>query len=162
MANKLCDIYEQIFDQKFEFSSLDKRIQLQKAVYILENLGLNIGDYSFTWNTRGPYSIALDYDAMKECENLEPGMEYAYSDFAKRCFEQLKKFIKENMNYSLTYWIECIASLHYLLFVEGYSDKNVLDELLNRKDYLNQKDDNEKALQIAECIVQGGIDGEKS
>jgi len=159
MEKKLCDIYEKVFEEKFEFAregeGFNKRIKLQKAVYVLENYGLNIGDYSFTWNKFGPYSIALDYDAMVECENRDNVSRPEYSKFAKECFDRLKEIVNQRENYDLTRWIESVASMHYLRFVELLEKEDALRELVKRKDYLNDDQENRRALTIAEEIKAG-------
>ena len=43
-------IYKKIFDEDFNPKDKTHRQNLQNAVYILENLGVHVGDYRFSMN----------------------------------------------------------------------------------------------------------------
>ena len=43
-------IYKKIFDEDFNPKDKTHRQNLQNAVYILENLGVHVGDYGFSMN----------------------------------------------------------------------------------------------------------------
>lgn len=43
-------LYKRIFDEDFNPNDKEHRQNLQNAVYILENLGVHVGDYGFTLN----------------------------------------------------------------------------------------------------------------
>lgn len=49
MCDVLKEVYRRIYDKPFNYNELDDRIRLQCIVYILENMGINVGDYSFSW-----------------------------------------------------------------------------------------------------------------
>lgn len=72
MCDVLKEIYRKVYNETFIYGKLDHRIKLQKAVYILENMGVHVGDYSFSWNKYGPYSLGLDSDAQK-CNSIHRG-----------------------------------------------------------------------------------------
>ena len=150
MCDVLREIYQEIYDAKFDFNNFDDRKKMQKAIYLLENMGVYVGDYSFSWDKYGPYSIGLDCDAQRICkgENLNVG----FSEFAKNRFAELRGYIKEQDAYNCVDWMECIASLHYLKEVLKINDENLIPELVNRKNYLNNNISNKKALAIVEKI----------
>lgn len=150
MCDVLKEIYRKVYDESFDYSNLDNRIKLQKAVYFLENMGIHVGDYSFSWNKYGPYSLGLDSDAQK-C-NLQTEKEIIFSDIAENGFERIKEFIKQQISYECVQWLECIASLHYLKNVLRYDEKDLLAQLRKRKPYLSNKEANEKALSIMKEI----------
>lgn len=50
MCEVLKEIYRKVYNEPFVYDNLDSRIKLQKAVYLLENMGVDVGDYSFSWN----------------------------------------------------------------------------------------------------------------
>ena len=112
MCDVLKEIYRKVYDEAFVYGKLDHRIKLQKAVYILENMGVHVGDYSFSWNKYGPYSLGLDSDARK-CDSKEE-QEIIFSDIAESGFQKIRKYISEQISYTCVQWMECIASLHYL------------------------------------------------
>lgn len=52
-------IFKEIYNKDFDYNDLDDRRLMQSTVYLLTDLGLNIGKYDFTWHSI-PYSISLD------------------------------------------------------------------------------------------------------
>ena len=66
MNNSLKAIYEKIYSSSFTYEDFENRKKLQKAVYLLENMGVAVGDYSFSWDSYGPYSLSLDDEANRE------------------------------------------------------------------------------------------------
>lgn len=144
-------LYFEIYNEEFDYGDLSKRIKLQKAVYLLENMGVDIGDYSFSWNKYGPYSLMLDNDASKivnEGERCD-----SFSEFAKKCFQKLKGYLNKQDEYDIRCWIECIASACYLKKVMRKNDAELLEYLEKNKPYLNNRKCNEDAILIAKEIV---------
>lgn len=156
MSQVLKEIYQVILNEEFHYSELSERIKLQKIVYLLENMGVHVGNYSFTWNKYGPYSIALDDDAYR-CVQTNEIHNIMFTQEAQNAFEQIKTMISQRGLYEDTNWLECISSLHYLKYVLRFSvdDNIVLKELLNRKNYLNLHEENKVAMQIANMVEQG-------
>lgn len=150
MCDVLKEIYRKVYNETFIYSELDHRIKLQKAVYILENMGIHVGDYSFSWNKYGPYSLGLDSDAQK-CSTREE-QEIVFSDIAETGFRKVKKYISEQVSYTCVQWMECIVSLYYLKNVLRYDEKLLLTQLVERKPYLTDGTANLRALSIANEI----------
>lgn len=48
MCDVLKEIYRKVYDESFNYCEVDDRIKLQKVVYLLENMGVQVGDYSFS------------------------------------------------------------------------------------------------------------------
>lgn len=153
MCNVLKEIYRKIYDEPFVYSEFDHRIKLQKAVYLLENMGVHVGDYSFSWNKYGPYSLGLDSDAQK-CDSREE-QEVIFSEIAENGFGKIKGYLKEQISYTCVQWMECIASLHYLKNVLRYEDDILLSQLMEHKPYLSNRTANLKALSIMKEIKVG-------
>ncbi|MBS5697006.1 MAG: hypothetical protein KHW82_12745 [Lachnospiraceae bacterium] len=150
MCDVLKEIYRKVYDEAFVYGELDHRIKLQKAVYILENMGVHVGDYSFSWNKYGPYSLGLDSDAQK-CNSREE-QEVIFSEIAETGFRKIKEYLSEKISYTCVQWMECIASLHYLKNVLRYDEDFLLSELVERKPYLEDESANLKALSIMKDI----------
>lgn len=150
MCDVLKEIYRKVYDEQFVYDNLEHRIKLQKAVYILENMGVYVGDYSFSWNEYGPYSLGLDCDA----KNLKNSKEkkVVFSQTAEKAIEIIKGYLDKNVGYSQANWMECIASLHYLMHVLMIQNKELLKKLGEGKSYLSNPVANKKALSIAESI----------
>ena len=153
MCDVLKEIYRKVYDEQFDYSNMDHRIKLQKAVYLLENMGLHVGDYSFSWNKYGPYSLGLDSDA-QNC-NTRKEQEVVFSPYAEMQFKKIRGYIEQQIVYSCVQWVECIASLHYLRHVFRYSESNLIQELEREKSYLSNAEANKKALAIMKEIKVG-------
>lgn len=153
MCDVLKEIYRKVYNEAFIYNELDHRIKLQKAVYILENMGIHVGDYSFTWNKYGPYSLGLDSDAQK-C-SLKEEQDITFSEFAEAGFSRLSQYINRKMNYTCVHWLECIVSLHYLKTVYRMKENELIPELVKRKPYLSDEKENQHALSIMKEIKVG-------
>lgn len=48
MSNYLLKpVFRSIFDREFHPNVFEDRLELQKAVYLLQNMGISVGDYGF-------------------------------------------------------------------------------------------------------------------
>lgn len=146
-------IYERVYNGAFTYDDFENRKKLQKAVYLLENMGVDVGDYSFTWDSYGPYSLSLDCEA-SQLDNAGE-QEFSFSRFAEDCFSRLKEIVDQQTKYDCSAWMECIASIHYLKNVFRYKEEDVLDELVSRKPHLSDIETNIKALAIVNTIRVG-------
>lgn len=153
MCDVLKEIYFKIYNENFNYDELGHRIKLQKAVYLLENMGISVGDYSFSWNKYGPYSLQLDSEA-KRCAN-EGEVSVAFSEDAISVFSKISQIINQVVEYSVERWVECITSLHYMKYILRIEDDQILEILVKRKPYLNSIEANKKALEIANGISVG-------
>ena len=45
----LAAVFEKVYGIKFDAKNPNHRDMLQSAVYLLECMGLNVGDYGFSW-----------------------------------------------------------------------------------------------------------------
>ena len=115
MCDVLKELYSNIYSEAFNYEDINGRIKLQKAVYILENMGIPVGDYSFSWSKYGPYSLALDSDA-KKC-STEPAQNVTFSKEAETGFDHIKSYLGERKVYDVAQWVECIASIHYMKYI---------------------------------------------
>lgn len=149
MANKyLCPIFKMIYGCNFDYSNFDQRMEMQKAIYLLQDMGVPVGNYGFRWYLHGPYSQSLQDDMYYENKK-----DYGDIILSKEYVKKIKKLgslIKSDKkgNYSASQWAECLASLHYLrenVMSFSVSDKNLIDELQERKPHLNNREVNKEA-----------------
>lgn len=156
MCDVLKEIYNGVLDEQFNYDNFNQRVKLQKVVYLLENMGVHVGNYSFTWNKYGPYSIALDDDAYR-CSQEKGIRSVTFTHEAKTAFDYIKSIISERKVYEDFNWLECISSLHFLKYVSHIStdDEIVLKELVKRKNYLNDNKENELAMKFANAVEKG-------
>lgn len=153
MNNSLKAIYEKVYGSAFFYHNFDNRKKLQKAVYLLENMGVDVGDYSFSWDSYGPYSLGLDCEA-SQLDNAKV-QNYSFSQFAEDSFVRLKKIVENRTKYDESSWMECIASMHYLKNVFRIKEDDVIAELVRRKPYLSDDKANRAALTIVNTIKVG-------
>jgi len=153
MNDSLKAIYEKVYRDSFSYSDFESRKKLQKAVYLLENMGVTVGDYSFSWDSYGPYSLSLDCEASQL--NDEKPQEFSFSEFAENSFAHLRKIVEKSVKYSVASWMECIASMHYLMNVFRVQEDDVIDELKRRKPNFSDDEANRNALSIVNTIKVG-------
>lgn len=150
MANYLLKpVFESIFDKDFQPNVFEDRLEMQKAVYLLQNMGISVGDYRFLWYKHGPYSQTLQNDILnlKSVEDIN----IDFSSDAKREIATLKKAIfRDGLKYDLCQWVECLGSLQYIkenLLPSSVEDETLLNELKIKKPHLSNDKDNKLALQ---------------
>lgn len=156
MANKyLLPIFKKLYDCDFVYGNFDQRLEMQKAIYLLQNMGVPVGDYGFRWYQHGPYSQSLQddmyYESGRRCEDICLSREHADS------VEQLRRLIKSNVkkDYNTSQWVECLASLHYLkenLLSFSATKEDIVTELERRKPHLSDHDTNLSALELVEGL----------
>ena len=156
MANYLLKpVFKSIFGRDFQPDVFEDRLEMQKAVYFLQNMGISVGDYRFMWYKHGPYSQTLQNDIL----NLQgvDDIDINFSADAKREIETLKNAIfKEGIEYNECQWVECLGSLHYIkenLLSSSVDEEAILNELKNRKPHLSIDKDNKIALQTLKELV---------
>lgn len=139
-----------IFDDQFQPSKFEDRLKMQKAIYLLQNMGINVGDYKFIWYKHGPYSQTLQNDILN-IQQAAKDNDIEFSSDANRAIEKLKQALsKEKAKYDMCQWIECLGSLQYIkenILRSSATDDEILDELQNRKPHLDKPEENHMALQ---------------
>ena len=148
MANRfLNQIYTLLYGEQFSYSDFSKRLKMQKGIYLLQEMGVPVGNYNFSWYKHGPYSQSLLDDmyivSASDSFVLTPDNETAVDELSKA----LKK--PGESPYSSEEWVECLGSLHYLkenIFDFNADDNELLRALEKRKPHLNDNNSNEIAL----------------
>lgn len=152
MPNKyLKPVYKQIFNKSFDYSDFDNRLQMQKIIYMLQELGAPVGDYGFRWYKHGPYSQELLDDMFLISSSPTTSVIFSYD--AQKRIETIKSLVSqgEKTNYSTAEWVECLASILYLkkyIFPSSASKDSILDDLVKRKPHLKSQKSNEKAFDL--------------
>lgn len=105
-------------DQRIDMSNFDARLVFQKSVYLLQELGFQLG-YTFGWYIRGPYSrgaadggfqlepIQDDVEHLPEISNSE-------SEIIERFKDLMLEAKKEFQDKNEAYIAEMLGSLHFL------------------------------------------------
>lgn len=143
-------LYKKVYGENFDYGDFGKRMKMQKCIYLIEQLGLNVGGYDFSWYKHGPYSQRLQ-DDMYIASGL-PSAELQYSDFAISVLDKVKSIVEKSrvsgFNYTEEHWMECLASIHYLNRMFQGDREKTLSELSNRKPHLNDTNLNNVAYDL--------------
>ena len=142
-------VFSYVMGRNANFQEFNDRLRTHKIVYLLGELGVSCGDYSFRWHMYGPYSQRLQ-DTMLKARG-EGGQPVALSDLAKQYLGIIKNVLMQEQGDETEqlHWLEAVGSLHYLCkYVKPVaSDENVLKELQDRKPHLKDSTLNRKALE---------------
>ncbi|MEC1262552.1 hypothetical protein P9D34_19425 [Bacillus swezeyi] len=130
-------VHDFIVNRPPSVNSLDDRVIAQKIVYLAGQMGVQCGDYEFSWYKKGPYSPALTrvlYDERHNQSNIDTS-QFKIKDALKDQLLPLKQAIEQNrLGLSEADWIELLASVHFLYEEYSYLGlKFVLDKLVSEK-----------------------------
>ena len=156
MANHiLMPVYQALYNEAFDYGDFEKRMKMQKAVYLLQEMGVPMGEYGFRWYLHGPYSQELQDDMYEEHHRTHKDGQ-VLSDYQKE-LDRLHKALNEDRHtaYSDTEWAECMGSMHYLQkhdLSSKAAKKIVTAKLKECKDHLNNDAANEAAFDVLEVL----------
>lgn len=146
----LGSVFKKIYEKTFSKNSFDDRLEMQKAMYLLQELGISVGDYDFMWYKHGPYSQSLQNDILN-FQTKDTDINVSYSRDAETVIQALNNVIMHSdIHYDTKDWAECLGSMQYLrenILPSSASDEQVIEELVKRKNHLNKHDDNKVALE---------------
>jgi len=113
--------------QDGDISSLDGRTRFQKAVYLGQLCGIDLG-YRYGWYLKGPYSTELtrDYYAMAQATaagQTPPANQQLKPELLQKLAKMKPLFCEPaNIGLSQTQWLELLASWHFLRWVNRYDE----------------------------------------
>lgn len=138
MCRHIKELCGNVYNREIDCQKLQDQILAQKTVYLLEAMGVYVGDYSFNWCKYGPYSIKLQDDILNsKTFDLES---FKLSEFATEKINILKEILaKKDENFEEYRWMELVASLHFIKnYISNSSEKSaVLKFLKDNKPYFN-------------------------
>lgn len=152
MANRyLLPLYRELYGKDFHYAAFEQRMEMQKAIYLLQDMGVPVGDYGFRWYLHGPYSQELQDDMYYE--DGKPLTRMFWSEENTKNISQLHDVILSDRRepYSIAFWVECLASMHYLqknILSFDATESDVISELTKRKPHLNDSNANVAAYQL--------------
>ena len=154
MANVLLNpVYLDIYGEPFSSGSFQKRMKMQKLIFLLQEAGLSIGDYNFYWYKHGPYSQQLQNDILST--STTDNYHINYSETASDIISKIKYVLNMPTDYSTDIWAECLASLQYLrsnVFSINTPDDDIIKEWQKRKPHLNNQELNRTALRELKAL----------
>ena len=133
----LSKIWKRIGSPKM--NNFSDRLLLQKKVYLLQELGLNLG-YNFTLYIYGPYSSQLASDGYKSDLNDEISIG---DDFEDVTFKKLEELERDHKDDSL--WFELLGTIVYLVKQKKKNKQEVIGDIKENKSYLYQEKTFEEA-----------------
>ena len=155
MPNKVLEsIYKKIYDEDFSSITFSKRMKMQKAIYLLQEMGISVGNYDFFWYKHGSYCQVLQEDILEI--NDRASLPINFSDDALVAISRLHDLLNEDVSYEQNNWAECLASLQYLksyIFPFNSSDDEIVKELQIRKPHLSNYALNLYALQQLKSLI---------
>ena len=122
-----------------DISSVSERLRLQKAVYLTQALGLNLG-YHYSWYLRGPYSTSLTQDYYQLADLIAAGdkPDVELNTPSKQALNKVQGLLRKpvDVNLAVQHWYELLASLHYLTKISRKSEAEADVTLRSSKPHL--------------------------
>ncbi|WP_433943352.1 hypothetical protein [Paenibacillus sp. SN-8-1] len=148
-------VYEHILGELPNSNDYDDRIIAQKIGYLVQDMGVYLGEMNFFWHKRGPYSRTLAsalryFEVNKESFIIDCSRVKIYDVIIPK-LDHLKKLINlRPTNCSVLIWLEICASLKFLSKEFTTTEIDFLSViLLKRKPFLlPYKDDIYKSWKI--------------
>ncbi len=128
--NKLGVLFREF---SFSLETLKDRIILQKTIYLLKYMGLNLG-YNFSYHLYGPYCGELTLDAYKRVKTTVLKL----TKNEEEAIIKLKKILKLYPNDST--WYELLATTLFFKKEEKLDEEKIFNEILKKKPYLSNKE----------------------
>lgn len=144
-------VFKKIYGTTMDVTSDHDKIRMQKAIYLMNELGVPCGDYPFIWYLHGPYSYALDVVVrsisaaeIADCSSLD------FDERTSHAINHIKELLKPSSNGSYDtgyFWPEALGSLHYLMTytMPRASKDQIINRLMASKPHLDNKELNEEA-----------------
>lgn len=146
-------VFRNVYDTEFHADSMDNRVMLQKAIYLMREKGVSCGNYEFVWDQYGPFSAELSDDMKMTVDTSMLSVEFNRK--ATAIMDCLKQAFAHETTYSVRYWVEAIASLLYLkqYVYPSYTDEEIIQVLEDRKIDLREHKENVKAMNVLKEIL---------
>lgn len=152
----LLRVYNDFTSERLNTSNPDDKVIMQKIVFLLNELGLVVGDYKFSWDKYGPFSQSLHNDIALISEE-DVAYDGEFSSYAQSIIDYAKNIFKKwtETNYSGRNWIETVSSIVFLKRYEYPSLmwEDIITKLVELKSYLNNEEGNLKALECSKAII---------
>ena len=122
-------------DLEFKMDTFDDRLIVQKSIYLVQSLGINLG-YHFSWYLKGPYSTSLASDGFSIQDELSRGLDeskkWKLDDSLASKVDKIKNWFSARDNKVLAKQLELLASVHFLVTRKNIAreDTNTLAKTL--------------------------------
>jgi len=136
----------------FRVGTFEDRLIMQKAVYLAQTAGVNLG-YYYHWYLYGPYSPSLTRDGFAIAMDISAGLDeskgWKLDDESSKRLEKIRVLFAEKDSSKLAGKLELLASVHFLLDRKQASrvDPSGITATLKRFNKTFEKEDVEDALE---------------
>jgi uncharacterized protein YwgA len=113
--------------QTLDLRTFDRRLALQKTVYLCQKAGVNLG-YPFRWYLRGPYSRELTADAFQILSTpgglADPTAQgWSLDEKSTKKLAKIRSFLASIPKQEATKQLELVASVHFVIaYNQGKAD----------------------------------------
>ena len=136
----------------FRIDTFEDRLILQKAVYLAQAGGVNLG-YYYHWYLHGPYSPSLTRDEYAIATDISVGLDeskgWKLDDSSSQRLEEIRSIFTEPERGRLAKRLELFASVHFLIEQKQVSrvDTSRITATLKRFNKDFSEEDVKKALE---------------
>ena len=123
---------------RFEIGSFEDRLILQKAVYLVQAAGVDLG-YHYQWYLYGPYSPSLTRDEFAVVTELAQGYDesegWTLDESSNATLDKLQSLVGEEDRSKVARQLELLGSVHFLITheqVANADDDQQITEVLKR------------------------------
>jgi uncharacterized protein YwgA len=103
---------------EFKINSFQDRLIMQKAIYLAQAAGVNLG-YYYHWYLYGPYSPSLTRDeyaiAMDISADMDESKGWKLDDISLKRLKRIRDILAEPQRDKLAEKLELLASVHFLV-----------------------------------------------
>jgi len=151
-------MFKEVYGYEYDDASEDDRILIQKSTYLLECMGLDLGDFYFLLGKKGPYSLDLKNSIKEELKETE-SIVLSLSEYAQDIVNSVKKILEEGNGLGLNPrdCMELVCSIHFLKHNITRENENVLVDLKKIKSYFAADATNNAMLNIVSTIDKKGL-----
>ncbi|QYK52436.1 MAG: hypothetical protein KF824_09215 [Fimbriimonadaceae bacterium] len=124
-------------DMELKIESMSDRKLMQKAIYLTQRSGADLG-YRFGWYKKGPYCSALADVYYRLDKNPNPTPQLRLSKSSNDLLKSVKDLltVPEGVDLAQPEWAELVASVDYLKKISGLKETDASETLLAQKPHL--------------------------
>lgn len=146
----------------FKINGFEDRLILQKAIYLAQAAGVNLG-YYYHWYLYGPYCSSLTRDAYTIAEELAQDMDesagWKLDDESNERLKGLRKLIPEGQQGKVRRKLELLASVHFLVNRKQVHQNDAAGITMTLKSFNKDFSEEEVTNALRELVKHGLLTG---
>lgn len=135
-----------LLELPFEINSFRDRLIMQKAIYLAQAAGIQLG-YFYQWYLHGPYSSSLTRDeyaiAMDLSADMDESKGWTLDEVSLQRLKAIKPLFEEKDRDKLAKKLELLASVHFLIYrkqVSKVDAEKITETLIRYNKPFNKRD----------------------